>query len=84
MNTKSVNAVKLEQVKFRLEHKQLCLERAIDNCRYDDANIFSAQIDYIKREIKRLALPKCTHGIPMNIPCYDCLKPEGVNNERSR
>jgi hypothetical protein len=36
-----------EQLQFRRDHKTLCLERAIERCDYDAANIFSAQRDWI-------------------------------------
>lgn len=42
-----------QQLQFRRDHKSLCIERAIADCRYDDANIFCAQRDYIDREISR-------------------------------
>jgi hypothetical protein len=53
------NRVRLQQLIFRRDFKKLCLERALDDCRYDDANIFSAQLDYLNRTIEKFsfALP---------------------------
>jgi hypothetical protein len=37
----------LEQLRFRLEHKQWCFQRAMDRFDIHDANIFAAQAEYI-------------------------------------
>ena len=34
--------------------KQLKLERALERCDYDEANIASAQLDYFKEELRRM------------------------------
>lgn len=40
-----------QQWQFTLDHKTLCMERAIERCDYDAANIFSAQADYYRRQL---------------------------------
>lgn len=38
-----------EQAQFRFDHKKLCMERALERCDYDAANIFAAQAAYYWR-----------------------------------
>lgn len=39
------------QARFRYDHKLLCMERALERCDYDAANVFCAQAAYYARLI---------------------------------
>jgi len=41
----------LIQLQFRRDFKKLCMERALERCDYDRANIYSAQLDWFDRQI---------------------------------
>jgi len=44
----------VQDLENRIELRRLKLERALERCDYDEANIASAQLDYCKEELRRM------------------------------
>lgn len=63
--TTDIEFTHADQIKFRLDQKTNCMNRAIEDCRYDDANIFAAQADYYTEQLEKLTGQK---GLIYNFP----------------
>ena len=44
----------VQDLENRIELRRLKLERALERCDYDEANIASAQLDHCKEELRRM------------------------------
>ena len=54
MNAMSYQRGSVQDLENRVDLRRLKLERALERCDYDEANIASAQLDYCKEELRRV------------------------------
>lgn len=54
MNATTYQRGSVQDLENRIELRRLKLERALERCDYDEANIASAQLDYCKEELRRM------------------------------